>query len=499
MTARYVLVVFEEVGREGGLMKMITKQMTGRSYVLQDWYFRMIRNTKDIAGILFLGLFRRPGDIFVQPLPVLYPFKASQIRRAALLAFAFMLAVPVAYGETLGRTRFNWEVVTTPGVIGYKVHWGTASGVYTQSLDAGNVTEATIRAFSQGVEYFWAMTSYNDSGDESPYSTELSFIYDTNDRMIFLEAENGTLTPPMQVFSNASTTWVAASPTDPAAATTLNFVTPYSAKFYVWCRVLAPSATSDSFNVTVDQDPELIYDVYGESSPPAAAYQSDWTWSRIQISPGTARAFVLRTGSHSIRFSHRENALLDRIVIVSNPDFVPTDALPHSGDYVGVITQPQDGSVTVGGSVTLAATIVATGPVIFQWFHDGVSVPTASQTSLSLLNVQEANGGTYSLSAWSHTASASTRSATLSVEPAEVIVPPTPFSVRKLSIAGAGQVTFEIEGSLGTEIGVYASSDLVNWSLVVTQANSGNTFTVTDPGAIGATKRFYQLRDSGRP
>ncbi len=480
-------------------MKMISKLMTGQSCVAPHGYFRLIRITKVIAGIIYPTLHHKPGEILAQALPCLCPFYRIQIRRVALLAFAFVLALPAASGETLGRARFSWEAVANPVVIGYKVHWGTQSGVYTQSLDAGNVTEVIIEAFSQSVEYFVAVTSYSDSGEESDYSTELSFIYDTTDRVILLEAEDGSLTAPMQVFSDGPTTWVAASPPDPAAATTLSFTTPYASDFYVWCRVLAPDATSDSFNVTVDQEPELVYHVYGESSPPASAYQFDWTWSRIQISPVTARAFALGGGSHSIRFRYLENALLDRVVIVSNPDFVPTDALPHSGDFVVVIAQPQDSSVDVGGSVTLAATIVATGPVNFQWFHNETSVPTANQTSLTLTNVQEVDGGTYSLSATSNTASIFTRSATLSVDPPEVILPATPFRVRKLSIAGAGQVTFEIEGSLGTEIGVYASSDLVNWSLVATQANSGNTFTVTDPGAIGSPKRFYQLRDSGRP
>jgi hypothetical protein len=480
-------------------MKMIPKHMTEQSRVVLDWYFRWIRTAKVIAGILYPTLRHKSGEILVQALPCLCPFYRIQIRRATLLAFAFVLALPAASGETLGRARFSWEAVANPVVIGYKAHWGTQSGVYTHSFDAGNVTEVIIQEFSDGVEYFAAITAYSDSGEESDYSTELSFIYDTTDRVVFLEAENGVLTAPMRVASDASNTWVAASSADPAATTTLNFVTPYASDFYVWCRVLAPSASSDSFNVTVDQDPELAYHVYGESSPQAAAYKSDWTWSRIQISPGTAHAFALGGGSHSIRFRYLENALLDRVVIVSNPDFVPTDALPHSGDYVGVIDQPQDSSVAVSGSVTLAAMIIATGPVNFQWFHAGVSVPSANQTSLSLTNVQEANGGTYSLSASSNTASAFTRTATLSVVPPVIILPPTPFRVRKLSIAGAGQVTFEIEGSMGTGIGVYASSDLVNWSLVATCANSGNTFTVTDLGAIGATKRFYQLSDSGRP
>ena len=438
---------------------------------------------------------------------IVKPFlKVIQVRRAVLLAFAFMLALPAACGGSLGRARFSWEAVANPVVIGYKVHWGTASGVYTHSLDAGNVTEVIIEAFSQSVEYFAAITAYSDTGEESDYSTELSFIYDTTDRVILLEAEDGALTAPMQVFNDASTSWVAALPPDPpvpTAATTLSFTTPYAADFYVWCRVYAPSASSDSFSVTVDQEPELVYHVYGEPSPPASAYQSDWTWSRIQISPGTARAFALGGGSHSIRFRHCEDALLDRVVIVSNPDFVPTYFLPRSGDFVTVVAQPQDGSVTAGGSVTLAATIVATGPVNFQWFHAGISVPNASETSLTLTNVQEANGGTYSLSAWSNTATASTRTATLSVLPPVIILPPdNTFRVRNLSIAAGGQVSFEIQGALGTEIGVYTSSDLVNWSLLSTYSSSNivnNTLTVTDSGAVGATKRFYQLRDNGRP
>jgi hypothetical protein len=368
----------------------------------------------------------------------------------------------------------------------------------------GNVVEVIVAGFAEGGRYFAAITAYDNTGGESDYSTELFFIYETTDRVILLEAEDGALMPPMQSFTDGSTAWVGAASADPTAATTLSFTTPYSANFYIWCRVFAPSAASDSFEVTMDQEAALVYDVYGETSPPPPAYQSDWTWSRISTSPGIARAFALKGGSHGIRFGYRENTLLDRVVIVSNPDFVPTDALPHSGDFVAIIKHPQDGRVAVGGSVTFSAIIIATGPVSYQWFHAGVPVPNEYRTSITLANVQQDQSGAYALSASTGTATVSTRSASLSVlllNTTASLPPDTTnsFRIRTLSFPAAGQVTLDFEGALGTEIGVYASSDLVNWSLLGTFANSGNSFTIKDPGAINARMRFYRLGDIGRP
>jgi len=339
------------------------------------------------------------------------------IVQTILLALVFFATVPAVFGGTLGRARFSWDAVNDPIVTGYKVHWGTESGVYTQTFDAGNAIEATIAEFAEGVRYFSAITAYSNTGEESDYSTEISFTYDPTDRVILLEAENGLLTAPMQVFSDTSTSWVAASSANPNAAVTLNFNAPYSSNFYVWCRVLAPSASADSLYLTVDQGSEQAFDVYGGASPPAQAFQPGWIWSRVQVSPGVARAYALGAGSHSIRIRCSDNAALDRVVIVSTPDFTPTDALPRSGDFVAVAGQPQCGDVTANGTVTLTATLVATGPLNLQWYHNGVAIPGANLSSLSLSNLQASDGGAYTLSA-------STNSATSTTTPAIVSVPP---------------------------------------------------------------------------
>ena len=93
-----------------------------------------------------------------------------------LLTIVFLLNVPLALGGSLGQARFSWDAVPDPVVIGYKVHWGTQSGIYDQSIDAGNVSEVVIGTFTQGVPYFSSITAYSSTGEESDFSVEISFI-----------------------------------------------------------------------------------------------------------------------------------------------------------------------------------------------------------------------------------------------------------------------------------------------------------------------------------
>jgi hypothetical protein len=58
---------------------------------------------------------------------------------------------------------------------GYKVYYGLSSGNYTNSLDVGNVTTYKIYNLTPGTYYF-AVTAYDTSGNESDYSNEVSRI-----------------------------------------------------------------------------------------------------------------------------------------------------------------------------------------------------------------------------------------------------------------------------------------------------------------------------------
>lgn len=55
---------------------------------------------------------------------------------------------------------------------GYRIHYGTGSMNYTQSVDAGNFTTVVINSLSPGTWCF-TVTAYDTSGNESNYSQEL--------------------------------------------------------------------------------------------------------------------------------------------------------------------------------------------------------------------------------------------------------------------------------------------------------------------------------------
>jgi len=60
---------------------------------------------------------------------------------------------------------------------GYRVYYGNQSGVYGTPVDVGNVTSYVIN-LSDG-NWFFAVTSYDTSGNESDYSNECNKLIDT--------------------------------------------------------------------------------------------------------------------------------------------------------------------------------------------------------------------------------------------------------------------------------------------------------------------------------
>ncbi|GAB4388020.1 MAG: hypothetical protein Kow0025_04890 [Thermodesulfovibrionales bacterium] len=56
---------------------------------------------------------------------------------------------------------------------GYKVYYGTSSGNYSQSRDAGNVSTYQLTGLIAGSTYYIVVTAYNSTGAESGYSNEI--------------------------------------------------------------------------------------------------------------------------------------------------------------------------------------------------------------------------------------------------------------------------------------------------------------------------------------
>ena len=68
-----------------------------------------------------------------------------------------------------GMVTLAWNPSTNPTVAGYNVYYGGASGIYTNVVSAGNATNITISGLVAGLTYYFAATTYSDSGVESPF------------------------------------------------------------------------------------------------------------------------------------------------------------------------------------------------------------------------------------------------------------------------------------------------------------------------------------------
>ena len=103
------------------------------------------------------------------------PVKCSSMAARFLLFFLLSLFVLwlTPSPACAGTVTLTWDANQDPDLKGYILYYGTASGSYTNSFDIGNQTQYSIADLQDRVTYYFAVTAYNDAGNESDYSEEL--------------------------------------------------------------------------------------------------------------------------------------------------------------------------------------------------------------------------------------------------------------------------------------------------------------------------------------
>ncbi len=97
----------------------------------------------------------------------------KNLRAAILLGCTLMIMAPAL--AKAGSAMLTWNASTNSTVAGYNVYYGGASASYTTKLSAGNNTSATINNLTTGTTYYFAVTSQDAAGHESPFSSEASY------------------------------------------------------------------------------------------------------------------------------------------------------------------------------------------------------------------------------------------------------------------------------------------------------------------------------------
>ena len=263
-----------------------------------------------------------------------------------------------------------WDASQQSDVAGYKIYYGTSSGIYTSTeavegrspIDIGIMTTASFVGLDDTKAHYFVVSAYNFDGEESVPTQEvnmppktandldgdgydLTVDCDDYDAAInpgateitgngidencngmaddeptgspagAIEAESGSLTAPMQIIADnaaAGGRYIQTN-TFSAGSAVYNFNVPTAGLYKFLAKTMALDGTSDSFFFNIDGASDVRWNVPG-------AYN---VWSESEVT-----TLELTAGAHTISFKGREtNTRLDYFYMVKVGDVtVATDA-----------------------------------------------------------------------------------------------------------------------------------------------------------------------------
>jgi len=100
---------------------------------------------------------------------------SKKLSRNLVFFSVLLVALLISVWARAEQVTLAWDANTEPDLAGYKVHYGTASGSYTTSVDVHKVIPSIVTGLTAGQTYYFVVTAYNASNNESGYSNQVSY------------------------------------------------------------------------------------------------------------------------------------------------------------------------------------------------------------------------------------------------------------------------------------------------------------------------------------
>jgi len=198
----------------------------------------------------------------------------------------------------------------------------------------------------------------------------------------------------------------------------------------------------------------------------------------LTVSPA---GYASATGNWSTGASQNSSATTGN---VWGANFVVTAATAPS-----ILIAPQSQTVLVGGTATFSVSAAGSGTLAYQWQFDGVNVAGATNSTLSFNAVQAADAGFYQVAISNGVGALTSPAAALNVTGVPVSFVTGAGGIQ----AGNGAITVVLTNLTGQgQVVVQASSDLVNWLPVFTNAAAFGGFEFTDAAPANLPCRYYR-------
>lgn len=156
-----------------------------------------------------------------------------------------------------------------------------------------------------------------------------------------------------------------------------------------------------------------------------------------------------------------------------------------------ITTPPADQTVAVGDNVTFAVIAAGSEPLAYQWKHGDETLAGATQSTLSLTNVQESDAGTYTVEV-TNAAGGASASATLIVQ----AVLTAPVIERGAIVGGQFSLSFAAEAQRTYVVQSRDAAAAGEWTTVRTFAPphpDGPTLVFVDDRPLTTAQRFYRV------
>lgn len=370
----------------------------------------------------------------------------SVTSNVATLSVAVPPAAPVADAATaVTPTGFtaNWETVS--GATGYRLDVSTISDFSSfvtgyQDLDVGTNLTQVVSGLSEVTTYYYRVRAVNGGGTS---------------------ASSNKITAQ----TSASLPNITTQPSDQSVTVGSN----------VTFSVTATSVTTLSYQWQAQPSGGSFADISGETS-------STLTLNNVQMADsGTAYRVILTNAGGPVTSS------------------VATLTVTAASVPPSITTPPQSQSVPLGGTVTLSVVASGTGPFTYVWMNGSTVVTDAAShisgsatASLTISNVQLADGGSYTVTVSHGSDSITSAPAVLTVIPPPAA--PTASAATAVSTNGFTANWTTVSGATGYRIDVATDNAFANLVTGYNNLDAGNVLTANVSGLSANTAYYYRVR-----
>jgi hypothetical protein len=395
------------------------------------------------------------------------------VANAVLLGGLLALAAPAAFAQN-ARVTLGWNP-SSGNIAGYRLYHGTSPGNYTALTDVGLAVQATVSNLTYGVTYYFAMTSYDIIGLESPFSNEINYTPQTTPPGITLSSPlAGNYTPPATL--------------NFAANVIPNGHTISKVQFYLSSALVREVTTAPyTFtlnNVAAGNYYAMARVVYDGGSVAETANGTFVNVAAPHYVPGVTIA--ADSGSISLPFVTLNGSILQSILstLLGGGRAVYNFNITKPGDYIvsGLVNAPSSSE----NSFYLNIDAEPTDPLML--WNLVVSSGFTNQ-AVSWGGVSDTVPHVFNLSAGAHQLIVRGREPNAQLGTITIIPAPlqaTALPNKQVAISGVGQA--------GHTYDVQASQNLSTWSTIGSTIVSANgTFQFTDTAAPSFRSRSYRL------